>query len=150
MEIEITHTHSHKQHDSNAHHQPLLYLKTITSKLCVAMEMAVSLGRLLLPKLYSSLWQHNRKTCQSVFKRTKENCLATCLFMLLSFMGYHDSNIGPCVTALGNATLEMHEAQHSSNTGLDVMCFYFPLSKTLNCYTSNQELLISSLLTFKN
>lgn len=91
-----------------------------------------------------------QKTCQSVFKRTKENCLATCLFMLLSFMGYHDSNIGPCITALGNATLEMHGAQHSSNTGLDVMCFYFPLSKTLNCYTSNQELLISSLLTFKN
>lgn len=64
-------------------------------------------------KLYSSLWQHDRKTCQSVFKRTKENCLATCLFMLLSFVGYHDSNIGPCVTALGNATLEMHGAQHS-------------------------------------
>lgn len=56
-----------KSHNSNACHHPCCTSEPSLPKLRVVMAMAVSVGRLLQPKLYSSLWRHDRKTCQSVF-----------------------------------------------------------------------------------
>lgn len=41
----------------------------------------------LQPKLYSSLYQDDRKNISQYFQEEKENCLSTCLFVLLLVTG---------------------------------------------------------------
>lgn len=70
---------------------PLLYLKAITSKLCVTMKTTVSAMRLLEPKIIQFFCgSTTEKMSKGFFKRPKGNCLPICLFTLLSVMRCHD------------------------------------------------------------
>lgn len=120
MEIEITHTHNTIQMlvitpvVPQSHH---FQTRRRHGNGCF------SPGRLLQPKLYSSLYRHDRKTCRSVYKRTKENCLSTCLFKLLSVTGWyrtHDSLRVQCQTS-GQDTKKCH---YTVWYCVFVICFY--------------------------
>uniref|UniRef100_A0A4W6C5Q8 Contactin 3a, tandem duplicate 2 n=1 Tax=Lates calcarifer TaxID=8187 RepID=A0A4W6C5Q8_LATCA len=84
---------NHSQHNSNACHHPCCTLKAITSKLCRRHGNGCFSWATVIAKIIQFFVPTRQKTCQRVFKRTKENCLSTCLFMLLSVIGYHDTEL---------------------------------------------------------
>lgn len=84
---------NHTQHNSNACHHPCCTLKAITSKLCRRHGNGCFSWATVIAKIIQFFVPTRQKTCQRVFKRTKENCLSTCLFMLLSVIGYHDTEL---------------------------------------------------------